>query len=73
MAGQNIRIRLKAYDHNLIDKSNKIIEGDKMHEWYGPQCNNYHIWLRKIKETIKINLLKSIKRLLIVKTLVHQI
>ena len=26
MAGQNIRIRLKAYDHNLIDKStDKII------------------------------------------------
>lgn len=27
MAGQNIRIRLKAYDHNLIDKSTqKIIQ-----------------------------------------------
>ena len=28
-----------------------FIEGDKMHEWYGPHCSNYHIWLRKIKET----------------------
>ena len=27
-----------------------FIEGDKMHEWYGPHCSNYHIWLRKIKE-----------------------
>ena len=30
MAGQNIRIRLKAYDHNLIDKStDKIIRTAK--------------------------------------------
>lgn len=30
MAGQNIRIRLKAYDHNLIDKSTqKIIQTAK--------------------------------------------
>ncbi len=27
-----------------------FIEGDKMHEWYGPQCSNYHVWLRKIKD-----------------------
>ncbi|MHA1650768.1 MAG: hypothetical protein ACTSYB_11285, partial [Candidatus Helarchaeota archaeon] len=27
-----------------------FIEGDKQHEWYGPHCMNYHIWLRKIKE-----------------------
>jgi glycolate oxidase len=27
-----------------------FIEGDKHHEWYGPHCMNYHIWLRKIKE-----------------------
>lgn len=27
-----------------------FIEGDKMHDWYGPYCSNYHIWLRKIKE-----------------------
>lgn len=27
-----------------------FIEGDKMHDWYGPHCSNYHIWLRKIKE-----------------------
>ncbi|MHA1300162.1 MAG: FAD-binding oxidoreductase [Candidatus Helarchaeota archaeon] len=27
-----------------------FIEGDKMHDWYGPYCSNYHVWLRKIKE-----------------------
>ncbi|MHA1271216.1 MAG: FAD-binding oxidoreductase [Candidatus Helarchaeota archaeon] len=32
-----------------------FIEGDKMHEWYGPECCNYHIWLRKIKETFDPN------------------
>ncbi|MHA1309699.1 MAG: FAD-binding oxidoreductase [Candidatus Helarchaeota archaeon] len=43
-----------------LDRCNKLdlvehlgipffIEGDKMHDWYGPQCSNYHIWLRKIK------------------------
>ncbi len=26
-----------------------FIEGDEMHDWYGPQCSNYHLWLRKIK------------------------
>ncbi|MHA1265242.1 MAG: FAD-binding oxidoreductase [Candidatus Helarchaeota archaeon] len=26
-----------------------FILGDKQHEWYGPHCMNYHIWLRKIK------------------------
>ena len=28
-----------------------FILGDKQHEWFGPHCSNYHIWLRKIKET----------------------
>ena len=28
-----------------------FIEGDKMHDWYGPHCSDYHIWLRRIKET----------------------
>jgi len=28
-----------------------FIIGDKQHEWFGPYCSNYHIWLRKIKET----------------------
>ncbi|NVM56108.1 MAG: FAD-binding oxidoreductase, partial [Candidatus Helarchaeota archaeon] len=27
-----------------------FVEGDKQHEWYGPHCMNYHLWLRKIKE-----------------------
>ena len=31
MAGQKIRIRLKSYDHEVIDQSAK-----KMHEW----CND---------------------------------
>ncbi|HUX98504.1 MAG TPA: FAD-binding oxidoreductase [Candidatus Deferrimicrobium sp.] len=32
-----------------------FIIGDKQHEWYGPQCMNYHIWLRKIKEAFDPN------------------
>ncbi|MHC1591133.1 MAG: FAD-binding oxidoreductase, partial [Candidatus Helarchaeales archaeon] len=32
-----------------------FIEGDKMHDWYGPQCSNYHVWLRKIKELFDPN------------------
>jgi glycolate oxidase len=28
-----------------------FILGDDQHEWYGPYCMNYHLWLRKIKET----------------------
>ncbi len=28
-----------------------FILGDKKHEWAGPHCMNYHIWLRKIKES----------------------
>lgn len=32
-----------------------FIESDKQHEWYGPHCMNYHIWLRKLKETFDPN------------------
>lgn len=32
-----------------------FIEGDKMHDWYGPQCCNYQIWLRKIKTAFDPN------------------
>ncbi|MCP4761568.1 MAG: FAD-binding oxidoreductase [archaeon] len=32
-----------------------FIIGDEMHEWFGPQCSNYHIWLRKIKEAFDPN------------------
>ncbi|MHA1231208.1 MAG: FAD-binding oxidoreductase [Candidatus Helarchaeota archaeon] len=32
-----------------------FIEGDKMHNWFGPQCCNYHIWLRKIKTVFDPN------------------
>lgn len=32
-----------------------FIEGDKMHDWFGPQCCNYQVWLRKIKETFDPN------------------
>lgn len=28
-----------------------FIIGDKQHEWFGPHCSNYHLWLRRIKET----------------------
>ncbi len=27
-----------------------FVETDKQHEWFGPHCMNYHLWLRKIKE-----------------------
>jgi glycolate oxidase len=26
-----------------------FIDGDERHDWYGPHCSNYHVWLRKIK------------------------
>ena len=29
-----------------------FVVGDKMHEKYGPECTNYHVWLRKIKEAL---------------------
>ncbi|OLS13314.1 MAG: FAD/FMN-containing dehydrogenase [Promethearchaeota archaeon CR_4] len=29
-----------------------FIVGDKLHDKFGPQCNNYHVWLRKIKEAL---------------------
>ena len=28
-----------------------FVQGDKQHEWFGPHCMNYHLWMRKIKET----------------------
>ena len=44
-----------AHQCDKLSLDNKLgqpffIEGDKQHEWYGPHCMNYHIWLRKIKE-----------------------
>ena len=32
-----------------------FVEGDRMHELFGPHMSNYHIWLRKIKETFDPN------------------
>ncbi|MHA1799081.1 MAG: FAD-binding oxidoreductase [Candidatus Helarchaeota archaeon] len=32
-----------------------FVEGDKMHDWYGPKVNNYHLWLRKIKKAFDPN------------------
>lgn len=32
-----------------------FIEGDKMHDWYGPKVHNYHKWLRKIKKAFDPN------------------
>ncbi len=32
-----------------------FIVGDKQHEWFGPNCMNYHVWLRRIKETFDPN------------------
>ncbi len=29
-----------------------FVVGDKMHEKYGPDCCNYQVWLRKIKEAL---------------------
>jgi hypothetical protein len=29
-----------------------FVVGDEMHDWYGPSCSNYHIWLRRIKEAL---------------------
>ncbi len=45
-----------AHACDQMDLENKLgipffIEGDKQHDWYGPHCMNYHLWLRKIKET----------------------
>ncbi len=45
-----------------LDKCNRLdltehlgvpffIVGDKSHEQFGPECSDYHIWLRKIKES----------------------
>src|SRR5271157_2064186 len=43
-----------------MDLNNKyanpfFVVGDEMHDRFGPQCSNYHIWLRKIKGTIDPN------------------
>ncbi len=49
-----------------MDKSNQIdllkhlgapffVEGNRMHELFGPHMSNYHIWLRKIKEKFDPN------------------
>ena len=32
-----------------------FIEGDKLHNHWGPRLMNYHIWLRKIKEIFDPN------------------
>ena len=32
-----------------------FIEGDEQHDWYGPHCMNYQIWLRRIKEAFDPN------------------
>ena len=32
-----------------------FVEGDRMHEMFGPHMNNYHLWLRKIKEAFDPN------------------
>lgn len=44
-----------AHECDKLSLDNKLgqpffIETDKQHEWFGPHCMNYHIWLRKIKE-----------------------
>jgi glycolate oxidase len=49
-----------------MDKSNQLdllkhlgapffVEGTRMHELFGPHMSNYHVWLRKIKETFDPN------------------
>ncbi|MEJ2251402.1 MAG: FAD-binding oxidoreductase, partial [Candidatus Lokiarchaeota archaeon] len=51
---------------NYFEKANQLdlvkhlgipffIEGDKAHDWYGPQCSQYHLWLRKIKASFDPN------------------
>ncbi|MFX1374709.1 MAG: FAD-binding oxidoreductase [Promethearchaeota archaeon] len=32
-----------------------FIEGTRLHELFGPQMSNYHVWLRKIKESFDPN------------------
>jgi len=32
-----------------------FVEGDRMHELFGPHMSNYHIWLRKIKQAFDPN------------------
>ena len=40
-------------DASLKDSLNIpfFIEGDELHDAWGPQVCNYNVWLRKIKET----------------------
>ena len=51
---------------DYFDRSNELdlvkhlgapffVEGDRMHEMFGPHMNNYHLWLRKIKEAFDPN------------------
>jgi glycolate oxidase len=47
-------------DANRVDLVNHLgipffIDGDKRHDWYGPDCSNYHVWLRKIKTALDPN------------------
>ena len=32
-----------------------FVEGDQLHDLFGPHMSNYHIWLRKIKESFDPN------------------
>ena len=32
-----------------------FVEGNRMHDLFGPHMSNYHIWLRKIKEAFDPN------------------
>jgi len=51
---------------DYMEKSNQLdllkhlgapffVEGNRMHELFGPHMSNYHIWLRKIKESFDPN------------------
>jgi hypothetical protein len=51
---------------NYMEKSNQLdllkhlgapfyVEGTRMHELFGPYMSNYHIWLRKIKQSFDPN------------------
>nr|MDO8061989.1 hypothetical protein [Candidatus Freyrarchaeum guaymaensis] len=32
-----------------------FIIGDELHDWFGPYCNNYQVWLRRIKRAFDPN------------------
>ncbi len=49
-----------------MDQSNRVdlikhlgapffVEGDTMHDLFGPEMYNYHLWLRKIKQALDPN------------------